>query len=92
MVTGLGMIFAAGAGTYEAAQPGAPLVHDHIKNNIVFDWEMGDRAATEAQVDAVFSFRDSVGETLTGDRRFVARGVVIGGRWWRDAELRRDPA
>ena len=35
-------------GTYEAAQPGAPLVHDHIKNNIVFDWDMGDRAATEA--------------------------------------------
>jgi carbon-monoxide dehydrogenase large subunit len=35
-------------GTFEAAQPGAPLVHDHIKNNIVFDWEMGDRAATEA--------------------------------------------
>lgn len=35
-------------GTYEAAQPGAPLVHDGIKDNIVFDWEMGDRAATEA--------------------------------------------
>ena len=35
-------------GTFEAAQPGAPLVHDHIKNNIVFDWEMGDRKATEA--------------------------------------------
>src|SRR5947207_6652100 len=35
-------------GTYEAAQPGAPLVHDHIKNNIVFDWEMGERAKTEA--------------------------------------------
>src|SRR5713101_1969799 len=35
-------------GTYEAAQPGAPLVHDHIKNNIVFDWHMGDRAATDA--------------------------------------------
>ncbi|MEA2847125.1 MAG: aerobic carbon-monoxide dehydrogenase large subunit, partial [Rhodospirillaceae bacterium] len=35
-------------GTYEAAQPGAPLVHDHIKDNIVFDWEMGDRAKTEA--------------------------------------------
>src|SRR6266446_1883765 len=35
-------------GTYEAAQPGAPLVHDNIKNNIVFDWQMGDRAATEA--------------------------------------------
>ena len=28
-------------GTYEAAQPGAPLVHDHIKNNIVFDWADG---------------------------------------------------
>ena len=34
-------------GTYEAAQPGAPLVHDGIKDNIVFDWEMGDRARTE---------------------------------------------
>ena len=28
-------------GTYEAAQPGAPLVHDHIKDNIVFDWDDG---------------------------------------------------
>lgn len=35
-------------GTYEAAQPGAPLVHDHIKNNIVFDWAMGDAKATDA--------------------------------------------
>jgi len=35
-------------GTYEAAQPGAPLVHDGIKDNIVFDWEMGDRARTDA--------------------------------------------
>ena len=35
-------------GTYEAAQPGAPLVHDHIKNNIVFDWAMGDQKATDA--------------------------------------------
>jgi aerobic carbon-monoxide dehydrogenase large subunit len=35
-------------GTYEAAQPGAPLVHDHIRNNIVFDWAMGDAAATDA--------------------------------------------
>ena len=31
-------------GTFEAAQPGAPLVHDHIKDNIVFDWHMGDQA------------------------------------------------
>ena len=35
-------------GTYEAAQPGAPLVHDHIRNNIVFDWAMGDQKATDA--------------------------------------------
>ncbi|MBS0517582.1 MAG: xanthine dehydrogenase family protein molybdopterin-binding subunit [Proteobacteria bacterium] len=35
-------------GTYESAQPGAPLVHDHIKGNVAFDWEMGDRARTEA--------------------------------------------
>ena len=35
-------------GTFESAQPGAPLVHDHIKSNIVFDWEMGDRAGTDA--------------------------------------------
>jgi carbon-monoxide dehydrogenase large subunit len=35
-------------GTFEAAQPNAPLVHDHIKNNIVFDWAMGDQKATDA--------------------------------------------
>ena len=34
--------------TFASAQPGAPLVHDHIKNNIVFDWAMGDEAATTA--------------------------------------------
>ncbi len=47
-------------GTFEAAQPGAPLVHDHIKSNIVFDWEMGDRAATEAafaKADRVVTLR-----------------------------------
>lgn len=35
-------------GTWESAQPGAPLVHDHIKDNIVFDWALGDQAATDA--------------------------------------------
>jgi carbon-monoxide dehydrogenase large subunit len=35
-------------GTFEAAQHGAPLVHDHIRNNIVFDWAMGDQNATDA--------------------------------------------
>ena len=34
-------------GTYESAQLGAPLVHDHIKSNIAFDWAMGDQAATD---------------------------------------------
>src|SRR5471030_676968 len=28
--------------TYASAQPGAPLVYDHIKSNIVFDLEIGD--------------------------------------------------
>src|SRR3979409_456617 len=35
-------------GTWESAQPGGPLVHGHIKDNIVFDWAMGDQAATDA--------------------------------------------
>ncbi|MGE5149206.1 MAG: xanthine dehydrogenase family protein molybdopterin-binding subunit, partial [Rhodospirillaceae bacterium] len=35
-------------GTYESAQPGAPLVHDHIKSNVAFDWAMGDQAATDS--------------------------------------------
>jgi dihydroorotase len=29
-----------------------------------------------------FSYVDSVGETLAGDQRMMAAGVVIGGRWW----------
>ncbi len=29
-----------------------------------------------------FDYVDVVGEHLTGDRRIVAEGVVIGGRWW----------
>ena len=29
-----------------------------------------------------FDYMDVVGEHLTGDRRIVAEGVVIGGRWW----------
>ena len=34
--------------TYGAAQPGAPLVHDHIEGNLCFDWGKGDQEATEA--------------------------------------------
>jgi dihydroorotase len=29
-----------------------------------------------------FDYVDVVGERLTGDRRILAEGVVIGGRWW----------
>jgi dihydroorotase len=29
-----------------------------------------------------FDYEDVVGEHLTGDRKIVSEGVVIGGRWW----------
>ena len=29
-----------------------------------------------------FDYVDVVGEHLTGNRRIVSEGVVIGGRWW----------
>ncbi len=29
-----------------------------------------------------FDYVDVVGEHLTGDRKIVSEGVVIGGRWW----------
>jgi aerobic carbon-monoxide dehydrogenase large subunit len=31
-----------------ALRPGAPLVHDEVGRNLVFDWELGDKAKTEA--------------------------------------------
>ncbi len=33
----------------QATEPGAPLVWPEAKNNIVFDWDIGDKAATDAQ-------------------------------------------
>jgi carbon-monoxide dehydrogenase large subunit len=36
--------------TEAASEPGAPLVWDHIPGNIVFDWEKGDLAATDAAI------------------------------------------
>jgi carbon-monoxide dehydrogenase large subunit len=39
------------ADTARASEPGQPLVHDDVPNNLAFDWEQGDRAA----VDAAFS-------------------------------------
>jgi dihydroorotase len=35
--------------------------------------------------DGRFDYLDVVGEQLTGDRRIVADGVVIAGRWWHPA-------
>jgi dihydroorotase len=29
-----------------------------------------------------FDYVDAVGEHMTGDRRIVSEGVVIGGKWW----------
>ncbi|MFQ5639214.1 MAG: xanthine dehydrogenase family protein molybdopterin-binding subunit [bacterium] len=31
-----------------ALEKGAPLVHDDVPNNVVFDWEIGDKAATDS--------------------------------------------
>ncbi len=58
-------------GTFEAAQPGAPLVHDNIKDNIVFDWEMGNRAAT----DAAFAKADKVVRLQIVNQRLVVNSM-----------------
>lgn len=36
------------ADPYKAVQPGAPAVHDEAPDNVAFDWEIGDKAATDA--------------------------------------------
>ncbi len=58
-------------GTFEAAQKGAPLVHEHIKDNIAFDWEMGDRAAT----DAAFARADRVVKLQLVNQRLVVNSM-----------------
>jgi dihydroorotase len=45
----------------------------------------GDATLVEIRKGAV-TFVDSIGTRLDGDRRFVPRGIVIGGRWWHDGE------
>lgn len=57
--------------TYESAQPGAPLVHDHIKDNIVFDWEMGNREATEA----AFAKADRVVKLQIVNQRLIVNSM-----------------
>jgi len=40
------------ASNIEAAlKPGAPLVHDDVPGNVSFDWDLGDKAATDAALE-----------------------------------------
>ncbi|MFN3171891.1 MAG: xanthine dehydrogenase family protein molybdopterin-binding subunit [Hyphomicrobiales bacterium] len=41
-------VLAPAVATGEAMNPGQPLVHDEIANNMCFDWEVGDEAKTDA--------------------------------------------
>ena len=36
----------------KATQPGAPQLHENAPNNIVFEWQVGDKAGTDAAIDA----------------------------------------
>ncbi|QCK87979.1 xanthine dehydrogenase family protein molybdopterin-binding subunit [Phreatobacter aquaticus] len=45
-------VLAANADTAKAQAKGAPLVHDEIPGNTVYDWHIGDKAATEAAFKA----------------------------------------
>ncbi|HLY13646.1 MAG TPA: xanthine dehydrogenase family protein molybdopterin-binding subunit [Candidatus Limnocylindrales bacterium] len=36
----------------KATQPGAPQLHENAPNNVVFNWTVGDKAGTDAAVDA----------------------------------------
>ena len=36
----------------KATQPGAVQLHENAPNNIVFDWNVGDKAGTDAAIDA----------------------------------------
>ena len=35
----------------KATQPGAPQLHENAPNNIVFEWNVGDKAGTDAAID-----------------------------------------
>ncbi len=52
---------------------------------------VGDATLLSVQ-EGRFDYVDVVGEHLTGDRRIVSEGVVIGGKWWHPAELGRKEA
>jgi carbon-monoxide dehydrogenase large subunit len=59
------------ADTESAAEPGQPLVHDDVPNNLSFDWEYGDRAA----VDAAFARAAHVTRLRVINNRLVANAI-----------------
>jgi aerobic carbon-monoxide dehydrogenase large subunit len=56
------------AATAEADQPGQPLVHDDVPNNIAFDWQHGDRSA----VDAAFAKAAHVTKVRIVNNRLIS--------------------
>ena len=59
------------ADTETAAEPGQPLVHDDVPNNLSFDWEYGDRAA----VDAAFAKAAHITRLRVINNRLVANAI-----------------
>ncbi|HYZ26343.1 MAG TPA: xanthine dehydrogenase family protein molybdopterin-binding subunit [Geminicoccaceae bacterium] len=59
------------ADTETAAEPGRPLVHDDVPNNLSFDWEYGDRAA----VDAAFAKAAHITRLRVVNNRLVANAI-----------------
>lgn len=58
-------------GTAAATEPGQPLVHDDIPDNLVFNWHHGDEAA----VDAAFDAADHVTRLDLINNRVVANAM-----------------
>ena len=58
-------------GTATAAQAGQPQVHDDAANNTCYDWEFGDKAATEA----AFAAADHVTTLELVNQRLVANAI-----------------
>ncbi len=55
----------------EAVKSGAPLVHDDVPNNIVFDWELGDKAKT----DEAFAKADHITTLDIVNQRLIPNAI-----------------
>lgn len=55
----------------KAAEPGAPLVHDDIKDNVSYTWDLGDKEAT----DQAFADADHVVELDLINQRLIATAI-----------------